>query len=299
MPPDSLLIVGTGALATLFAHRLAAAGVDVTVLGTWREGLSALQRYGARLAGVEHAFPVRVAENPQDCRGSKDALVLVKAWQTERISGQLADCLAEDGLALTLQNGLDNRETLSRTLGAERVGLGVTTLGANLIEPGLVQLGGDGKIILEKRARLGRLQAMLESAGFQVEATEDAQSFVWGKLVVSAALNPLTALLRVPNGELLERPQARRLMRELARETAEVARSREIRLPFTSPEEAVEQVARRTAVNRSSMLRDVLRGAPTEVDAINGAVVQLGEEAGVPVPTNHLVWALVKALTAS
>lgn len=299
MPPDSLLIVGTGALATLFAHRLAAAGVDVTVLGSWREGLSALQRHGARLAGVERAYPVRVEEDPQDCRGAKDALVLVKAWQTERIAGQLADCLAEDGLALTLQNGLGNREALSRALGEGRVGLGVTTLGANLIEPGLVQLGGDGRIILEKRARLARLQAMLESAGFQVEVQEDAQSFVWGKLVVSAALNPLTALLRVPNGVLLERPPARRLMGELARETVGVARSLKIRLPFTSPEEAVEQVARRTAVNRSSMLKDVLRGGPTEVDAINGAVAQLGEAAGAPVPANRLVWTLVKALTAS
>lgn len=296
MKPDSLLIVGTGALATLFAHRLVAAGVDVTLLGAWREGLSALQQHGARLAGVERSSAVRVAEKAEDCLGTKTALVLVKAWQTERIAGQLVDCLDDDGLALTLQNGLGNQETLTRALGEQRVGLGVTTLGANLIEPGLVQMGGEGRVILEKQAHLARLQAMLEAAGFLVEVMEDAQSFVWGKLVISAALNPLTALLRVPNGELLERPQAHRLMGELARETAEVARSRAVRLPFTSPEEAVEQVARKTAGNRSSMLQDVLRGAPTEIDAINGAVVQRGEAAGVPVTANRLVWALVKAL---
>lgn len=298
MNPDSLLIAGTGALATLFAYRLAAAGVDVTVFGTWREGLLALQQDGARLAGVERSSAVHVAERPEDCRGAKLALVLVKAWQTGRVAGQLAECLADDGLALTLQNGLGNRETLSRALGEQRVGLGVTTLGANLIKPGLVQLGGEGTIILEKRAHPARLQAMLESAGFQVEVMEDAESFVWGKLVISAALNPLTALLRVPNGALLARPQARHLLGELARETAEVARSRAVQLPFTSPVEAVEQVARRTADNRSSMFQDVLRGAPTEIDAINGAVAQLGEEAGVPVSANRLIWALVKALTA-
>jgi len=298
MHPDSLLIAGTGALATLFAYRLAQAGVDVTVLGTWREGLLALQRDGARLAGVERSAAVRVAEKPQDCRAAKFALVLVKAWQTGRVAGQLADCLPEDGLALTLQNGLGNQETLIRALREARVGLGVTTLGANLIEPGLVQAGGDGPILLEKGARLAPLQAMLVAAGFQVEVMEDARSFVWGKLVVSAAINPLTALLRVPNGAILERPQARHLMGELAQETAEVARSRAIRLPFNSAEEAVEQVARRTADNRSSMLRDVLRGAQTEIDAINGAVVRLGDESGVAVPTNRLIWALVKALAA-
>jgi 2-dehydropantoate 2-reductase len=299
MNPDSLLIVGTGALGTLFAHRLASAGVEVTVLGTWREGLSALQRRGARLAGAERSPAVRVAERPRDCRGAQTALVLVKAWQTGRAAAQLADCLAEGGLAFTLQNGLGNQETLSRALGEERVSLGVTTLGANLIEPGLVQLSGEGPVTLEKRARSARLQEMLRSAGFQVEVREDAQAIVWGKLVVSAALNPLTALLRVPNGALLDRPAARNLLQELAQEAAGVAAAKAVRLPFPSPVEAVEQVARQTAENRSSMLQDVLRGAPTEIDAINGSVVRLGEESGVPVVANRFVLGLVKALTPS
>ena len=132
-----------------------------------------------------------------------------------------------------------------------------------------------------------------------MEVREDAQAIVWGKLVISAALNPLTALLRVPNGALLDRPAARTLMRELAQEAAGVAAAQAVRLPFPSPQEAAERVARQTAENRSSMLQDVLRGAPTEIDAINGAVVRLGEESGVPVAANRFIWRLVKALTAS
>ena len=115
-----ILIAGTGALATLFAARLSAAGYPVTMLGSWKNGLRALRKNGARLVdadGVEHAYPVEVTSNPANCKRARYALVLVKSWQTERVAGQLADCLAEDGLALTLQNGMGNRELLAATLG--------------------------------------------------------------------------------------------------------------------------------------------------------------------------------------
>ncbi|MDP2975648.1 MAG: 2-dehydropantoate 2-reductase, partial [Anaerolineales bacterium] len=212
MTTQSILIIGTGALATLFAARLSATGVDVTMLGTWQAGLDALRKEGARLAaadGVERAYPVRVIYDPAECRGARFALVLVKAWQTERAARQLTSCLAEDGLALTLQNGLGNREILSESLGLGRVALGVTTTGATLLGPGLVRLGGEGTISLEAHPRLAALEAMLRAAGFAIDVVADARSLLWGKLVVNAAINPLTALLRVPNGELLQRPTAR------------------------------------------------------------------------------------------
>jgi 2-dehydropantoate 2-reductase len=296
-----ILIFGTGALATLFAARLSAAGVDVTMLGTWQAGLDALRKEGARLVGadrVERATPVHATDDPAECRGARFALVLVKAWQTERAAGQLAICLAEDGLALTLQNGLGNREILAQTLGLPRVALGVTTIGATLLGPTLVRLGGEGTISLEAHPRLRPMEAMLRAAGFAVNVVEDARSLVWGKLVVNAAINPLTALLRVPNGELLQRPAARSLMGELAREAAAVARAQGVSLPFEAPESAAEEVARRTAANHSSMLQDMLRGAPTEIDAICGAIVRAGEETGVPTPVNRATWHLVKALSA-
>ncbi|MBE3142465.1 MAG: 2-dehydropantoate 2-reductase [Planctomycetes bacterium] len=296
MNSDSILILGTGALATLFAARLAAAGVFVTMLGTWPEGLAALSEKGVRVDGDDRAFHVHATDNPAECKGMRFALVLVKAWQTERAAHQLSDCLAEDGVALTLQNGLGNDTVLALTLGLLRVARGVTTLGATLLAPGLVCLGGDGTVSLESHPRLSPLEEMIHRAGFVVNVVSDLQSLVWGKLAVSSAINPLTALLRVKNGELLERPSARALMGELARETAGVAKTLGVALPFPGPELAAEDVAQRTAENQSSMLQDVLRGAPTEIDAINGAVVRLAEEKNLQVPVNRTVWSLVKAI---
>jgi 2-dehydropantoate 2-reductase len=136
---------------------------------------------------------------------------------------------------------------------------------------------------------------MIHRAGFVVKVLDNVQSLVWGKLVASSAINPLTALLQVKNGELLENPPARELMGELARETAAVAKMLGVILPFADPVRAVENVAQRTAENLSSMLQDILRGAPTEIDAINGAVVQIAEKKNLHVPVNRTIWRLVNA----
>jgi len=295
MKPDSILIVGSGALATLFAYRLAAAGIGVTMLCTWPQGLAALRQGGAQVEGLGSS-PVQATDDPASCRGAKFALVLVKSWQTERAAHQLAECLADDGLAVTLQNGLGNDALLARSLGLRRVSRGVTTVGATLLSPGLVRPGGEGMVTLEAHRQLSALEGMLRVASFNIDVVADTQPAVWGKLVVNAAINPLTALLRIKNGTLLEFPTARKLMGELAEEAAAVARAVAVQLPFTDPARAAEEVARRTSGNTSSMLQDVMRGAPTEIEAINGALVALGERNGVPLPINRVILSLVKAL---
>ncbi|MEW6286019.1 MAG: 2-dehydropantoate 2-reductase [Chloroflexota bacterium] len=295
----NILIVGTGALACLFAARLAQAKHAVTMLGTWQEGIEALNREGVRLVDAQNRewrFPVRATSDPRECGRVKHAIVLVKAWQTERAARQLRDCLADDGIALTLQNGLGNRETLIRDLGTGRVALGSTTTGATLLGAGLVKAGGEGVVSLEQNPALGPLVEALQSAGFGVQTVENPESLIWGKLVINAAINPLTALLRVKNGELLTNPFAREVMWALAREAAEAARAENIVLPFNDPLAKVEEVAQRTAANTSSMLQDVLRGTPTEIDAICGAVVRTAEKHRLGAPVNWTCWQLVRAL---
>ena len=297
-----ILIIGTGALAVLFAARLSQAGQDITLLGTWPDGLKALDQSGARLVdtdGKEQRFLVRVTDDPQDCRGVKYAIVLVKSWQTERAADQLANCLAEDGFALTLQNGLGNREILANKLGSGRVVLRTTTIGGTLLGPGLVKAGGEGLLSIEANPVFDPLGEALKSANFKLEIVKDVRSLVWGKLIISSAINPLTALLRVSNGELLNRPSARALMHGLAEETATVASSERVNLAFSDPVAMVEEVTRNTAVNHSSMFQDIQRGAPTEIDAICGAITRVGQQNNVPTPINQVCWRLVQALVQS
>jgi 2-dehydropantoate 2-reductase len=333
---SSILIAGSGAMACLFAARLSAAGIQVTLLDEWEAGLQALAVHGVRLVnpdGTTASYPVHIVRQAADCNPAPCVLVLVKSWQTTRIAHQLSGCLADDGLAVTLQNGLGNREALQEVLGESRVSLGVTTLGATLIGPGIVRPGGDGKIVLadrasnkknviarepdggnlaraglrryafrfarndtgEARSKLPILAAAFERAGFRVEFSDQPEALLWGKLVVNAAINPITALLNIPNGEILDREAARQVMVAAAKEAAEVARARGFCLPFADPVEEAEKVARQTATNRSSMLQDILRGAPTEIDAICGAIVREGEGLDIPTPVNWTLFNLIKA----
>ncbi|MEX1071395.1 MAG: 2-dehydropantoate 2-reductase [Anaerolineales bacterium] len=296
---DVVLIVGTGALACLFAAKLAAAGQLVNMLGSWPEGLAALQNRGVTLLfpdGKKRNYVVHASANALDFAGAKHALVLVKSWQTEQSADQLFECLAVDGVALTLQNGLGNREKLVAKLGAERVAFGVSTGGATLLGPGEVRAGGDGRVSLGEHERIKPIAEILSDAGLDTEIVNDVESLAWSKLVVNAAINPLTALLDVPNGELLTRLHARELSAALAREVAAVAEKKRVTLAFDDAVAAAEDVAKRTADNISSMLQDVRREARTEIDAICGAVVEAGKMLGVPTPVNEIMWKLVSAL---
>jgi 2-dehydropantoate 2-reductase len=286
-------------MACLFAARFLSAGIPVAMLGSWPEGKQALRCSGVRISeqdNREKCYPVQVLDQPSDCAGIPNALVLVKSWQTAYYAEQLRACLAPDGVALTLQNGAGNYETLSETLGAQRVALGSTTSGATLIGPGHVRPAGEGMIKLGVHPRLKPLTQALRTAGFVVETVSDTASILWGKLVINAAINPLTALLRVPNGELLERPSARIILADAAREAAAVATAKGIHLPYSDPVLAAEGTAASTAKNTSSMLQDVLRGAPTEIDAICGQIIRAGEEYTLPTPVNRTLHLLVKAI---
>jgi 2-dehydropantoate 2-reductase len=296
-----ILILGTGAMASLFAAHLAASGSKVRMLGTWVEGIEAINQNGVRLIGLdgdEQSYPAEATDDPLECAGSEFAIVLVKSYQIKRVAQQLSVCLSEDGLALTLQNGLGNDTALAEVLGAQRVAAGVTTFGATLVEPGLVRYGGEGAISLGNNKRVDSLAEVLIKAGFVVELVENTDSLVWGKLVINAAINPLTALLKVPNGELIANPTARTLMGLVAQETKRVSSATGIDLPYQDAVAVVESVAQKTASNLSSMLKDVMRNSPTEIDAINGAVVRVGEAINVPVEINRTLWLLVKAMIA-
>ena len=292
-PP--ILLVGTGAMASLFAALLSANGLKVKMLGSWKESIRVVNELGVRFIdqdGQESTYPIVATNDPEECAGSRLAIVLVKAYQTADAAKLLAKCLI---LAMTLQNGLGNDEVLADTLGVQRVISGVTTLGATLIGPGTVRMGGLGGIRIGYHEGVEIPAELLRQAGFGVEVVEDTRSLVWGKLVINAAINPLTAVLGVKNGELLENQYSRKLMKLITIESAGVASALGIELPYSDSVETVEAVAHKTASNYSSMYIDINRGGLTEIDAINGAIVRVGEDIGVPIDYNRMMWLLVKA----
>lgn len=296
-----VLIIGTGALASLFAARLAASGKELIMLGSWQAAIDNINRDGLTLVdqnGGQSFHKVKATSDIVDCEGIPNALVLVKTWQTKQAAQQLQSILPENGLALSLQNGLGNAEILAAALGHQRVALGSTTTGATLQGPGIVRPGGEGCISIADHPRIDFLSQALKDAGFDLQEVSDLSALLWEKLAINAAINPLTAFFEIPNGALLEDENLLAWMEGLALEVAQVALAGGINFSMTDPFGAAKAVAKKTASNRSSMFQDILRGAPTEIDAICGAVVSAGNTAAIDTPANQHMLALIQAKIA-
>ena len=300
--PVNLTIVGGGAMGSFIASKLALFA-RVTMVTHWPEQINAVRQQGLNCIHPDGTitnctFPV--TNDLRELEPVHMALVLVKSYQTSRAAFELAPVLAADGLAVTLQNGLGNYEILEAALGRGRVVQGVTAQGATMQAPGEVRHAGHGKthfaMTARRREQLSALTDLFNKAGLPAETNEDVLGLQWGKLAINAGINPLTALLRVRNGQLLENERSKRVMCAAAEEAAGVASQLNIALPCADTSQCVIEVAQATAENQSSMLQDVLRGAATEIDAISGAVASRGQAAGISTPVNEALWRKVRAI---
>lgn len=288
-------ILGPGALGTLLAYSIASR----TSSEVWLFPRSS--HPGEVTVEGQGWTSVNVASRPD--RPVDLLLVLVKAYATADAIRWAAGAVGPQTVALTLQNGLGNAEALVEAIGGGRVLAGTTAQGATLLAPGKVAHGGEGPTSVgawepggPAAATASEVAALFSKAGIPTEAVPDPRPQLWRKLVINCAINPVTALLRVPNGALLEQPAARRLMEAAAREAGAVAAAAGVDLDG-DPVALAQAVAQRTAANRSSMLQDVERGRRTEIAAINGALAARGKALGVPTPVNETLADLVRALT--
>ncbi len=282
-------VFGAGSLGSLVGGLLATA-TEVTLVGR-DPHVSAIQEDGLQLTGECDltVHPNAATAPPAD---ADIAIVTVKSFDTEAAGEALAP-LELAGI-LSLQNGMGNEHTLVSICSAP-VLAGTCTYGARLVEPGVVECTGLGDVTLGpyeggKTALADRLGACFSDSGFNTTVAVDMPRRLWTKLAVNAGINAPTALARVQNGELTAGP-GRELATAAARETAQVARENDISL---SDEDAIDRtlsVAEKTAANHSSMFQDILAGNRTEIDAINGHVVDV---ATTDVPVNQTITRLVR-----
>ncbi|MCL9812132.1 ketopantoate reductase family protein [Natranaeroarchaeum aerophilus] len=224
------------------------------------------------------------------------AVVTVKSFDTEDAARSLAT--GEYDVALSVQNGIGNEETLSEHLDYP-VLAGTATYGARLDEPGHVDCTGKGKVTLGARnggtsSTADDIAATFTAAGIDASAVPDMPRRLWEKLAVNAGINPVTALSRVRNGALGEEPPSE-IARTAAVETARVARAEGVDLADETVRSRVDTVVDATARNHSSMYQDVLSGRRTEIEAINGAILERAEGHGIDVPVNRTLAGLLGA----
>src|SRR5438874_613251 len=299
---------GTGAVGSVVGGLLAAAGSAVTLLGR-RAHVDAVRARGLALDGlfgVHRVTGFECATAATELDDSFGAIFLtVKTYDADAMLDEVRPLLAGDGVLICMQNGLGTLERAIGALGRARV-LGARVIfGAELPTPGraTVTVCADpvliGALEPEVQARAVAWARVLSDAGIPAESTSGIVADLWAKVFYNAALNPLGALLDLPYGALAEDADARAVMDLAIDEAFAVARTAGIALRWPDAEayrgEFYGRLVPATARHRSSMLQDLARGRPTEIDAINGYVAARGNALGVATPTNTTLTRLIRA----
>lgn len=300
-----IAIIGPGAMGLFFAARLQESGQEVWLLDYRPERTAHLKQHALRLItleGEDRDYYLNVVYEAHAIGPCDLTLITVKAHQTEAAAAQLPLLMADGGVALTLQNGIGNLETMAAVVGPERLLTGVTTLGVTLLEIGRIRHAGQGPVLIGRPPgalvtdeTLRLIVEVFRGAGLDCRETADIMAAVWDKLLINVGINSVTALTRLRNGQLLIAPEAWRVASAAVQEAWQTALASGVK-PSPEPLSRMRQVCQATANNRSSMLQDVLAKRQTEIDAINGQIVRLGITLQVATPINALLTDLIKAL---
>jgi 2-dehydropantoate 2-reductase len=301
-----ICIVGCGAVGSLFAANLGTLDdVEVWAYDLARDHVEAINRHGLRLTGAgEVTGTVRATTDASELPPCDFGIVATKAMHTDGAIAATAHAFANGSVA-TVQNGIGNEEVLARHV--ERVIRGTTFPAGKVNAPGVVQWDVKGDTTFgpfepqpAPQPEIERLAEACTRAGMPSKAVADARGPQWRKVIFNASTNPLGALTGLTHGRVCEQQPLRRLVSQLVDEGKAVAAAQRIELD-ADPEELIDYAARpEVAYNhKASMLQDVEARRQTEVDYLNGGIVEFGRRYGVATPQNETIWALMKGVEAS
>lgn len=294
-----IAIIGAGALGCLFGGRLAASGQEVYLLHHRQSYVEQLNENGILIegdGGDSSRVQVTATTDAAEVGPADLVFLFVKSHQTVAALEEHSSCIGPDTNLLSLQNGLQHYDRLIDFSGPERAFAGVTYQGSVVESPGHIRVTSTGSSTFggtNTEAARG-IEKLLEDAGFPVERVDDPRPHIWAKQLVSLPIKPLAALTQLSNGKLVATPEIRELMEEIVQEAMLVAESKGIEIPLKDPMTEVVSTCERSQSHHSSMLQDIWAERKTEIDDVNGAIVDLAEEEGVDVPANELVTQLVR-----
>lgn len=294
-----IAVMGAGAVGCYFGGLLARAGHDVVLVARPAHA-EAMQREGLLLDTQSFRERVRVqaSTQPDAVQGAECVLFCVKSSDTESAGLAMAPHLAESATVLSLQNGVDNAERLAAVL-QRPVLPAVVYVATAMAGPGHVRHFGRGELVIAPSPASERVAQVFAASGIPVEVSDNVAGALWAKLVLNCVYNPLSAITRMPYGEIVNAQglDVPRAMDDIVRECLAVAHASGIALPEGTAE-AVLPLAASMPGQVSSTAQDLARGRHTEIDHLNGFIVRRGEALGIATPANRLLHTLVRLLEA-
>jgi 2-dehydropantoate 2-reductase len=294
-----IAVMGAGAVGCYYGGMLARAGHEV-VLITRAAHVEAIARDGLLLdtQSFRERVPAQAVTGPEGVRGAGLVLFCVKSTDTESAAADMAPHLARDACVLSLQNGVDNTERLQAALPGRDVRPAVVYVATEMAAPGHVRHHGRGELVIGPGPRSDTWVALFGAAGVPVQVSDEVAGALWGKLVLNCAYNALSAITQLPYGQLVQGRGVEAVMRDVMNECLAVARAAGVSVPG-DVWQAVQRIAQTMPGQFSSTAQDLARGKPSEIDHLNGYIVQRGEALGVDVRASRVLWVTVKLLEGS
>ena len=293
-------VVGAGGVGGYFGGRLAEAGNDVHLLARGPH-LAAIRANGLRVRSVKGDFmaPVLATGDPAEIGRCDAVLFCVKAYDTREAAAGLAPMLGDETAVVSLQNGVDNEETIAAVIGADKVLGGAAFIFSTITEPGVVaHTGGParlafGEIDRVRTDRVERLVAACRSAGIDADVPSDIRVVLWSKFAFICAVAGMTSAVRLPLGDIRDDEDAWAMFRRLVEEVVAVGRAEGVPLADDTVDRQLALAADQPAGVYSSLHHDLVNGNRMELDALHGAVVRRGARRGVPTPANAAIHAIL------
>lgn len=311
-------IYGAGSLGTILGAYITKNGGKIELINRNKAHIEALRKNGAKVTGtVNFTHPVK-AYTPEEMSGKYDIIFLMtKQQQNSEVVNNLKDYLSDDGVIVTLQNGIPELG-IGEIIGQERV-IGCTVAwGATMKSPGVCELTSApdsltfslGSLQPQPSPMTDQVKSLLELMG-RVEIDSNFIGSRWSKLLINSAFSGMSAVLGSTFGEAARNKASRRIVQKLIKECIDVCAAANIKIEPVQGKDIVKLLdykgrikrafsffiipiaIRKHALLKASMLQDLEKGKKTEVDAINGVVCAFGRKAGVPTPMNDKVVEIV------
>jgi 2-dehydropantoate 2-reductase len=303
-----IVIVGGGAIGRLFGSFLGRAKHEVSLIDIDQEVVGAMQGEGIGLMAhgeddpdAVTSIPVTALHNGSKLDSCDLILILVKSQATLAATRSIAHLVTEECPVLSIQTGLGNLEVMKTVIPEKNILLGLTFMSGTALGGARVRQGGAGKTYIGElngdiTPRLEKISALFTECGIVNQMVHRIVGRLWCKVIVYSAINPLSAILKVPNGCLTSRMESINLMKNLLEEGRQVAKACSIDLVYPDLNQLLFDACQQSANNLSSMLQDLLNERITEIDAQNGAICRYAERHGISVPTHHVIVQLIKLL---
>ena len=302
-----ICMLGTGSLGSTIGGTLAQGGSEVYFVDQWKEHIDKINENGLKMTDEKEDWYVKVdARTSAEGMGPVDlVIVLVKSFATKEAVSQLKETnvIGENTLVMSLQNGLGNEETIAEVVGEANVISGKTYVGGRLLSPGYVSAGVKGKYtyIGELTGEItDRIQAVCDEfnkAGLLCEVSDNIKGLIWDKLLINVAAGALCGITRLPYGPLYEEEYIKETAVAAIQEGIDVAKAAGVKLKSEDPEYpwyAASEGLPETF--KTSILQSLELKRPTEIDFINGSVVEWGKKVGIPTPVNRTLVTCVKGI---